>query len=145
MHFHTPILLQPLRVRLESLTYAMRTYRRHLPHEAPEGQPVFLTWNLKGAIPRKVAVSLQSERERLQRQLNREGESPSDRRQREGKLQFAIVDRYLDCATDGPMFLRDDAIAKIVEDAILFGATDRYELFAWCVMSNHVHVLLTPR
>jgi len=42
------------------------------------------------------------------------------------------------------MLFQDDALAKIVEDSILYGATDRYELFAWCVMSNHVHVLLTP-
>jgi hypothetical protein len=25
--------------------------RRHLPHRAPEGSPIFLTWNLKGAMP----------------------------------------------------------------------------------------------
>ena len=43
------------------------------------------------------------------------------------------------------MHLKDPAAAKIVEDAILFGADERYDLFAWCVMSNHVHVLLTPR
>ena len=33
---------------------------------------------------------------------------------------------------------------KIVAD-VLSAAGERYDLFAWCVMSNHVHVLLTPR
>ena len=33
---------------------------------------------------------------------------------------------------------------QIVENAILFGADERYALLAWCVMPNHVHVLLTP-
>jgi putative transposase len=42
------------------------------------------------------------------------------------------------------MLLQDPRAAQIVEDAILFGAGERYDLFAWCVMSNHVHVLLTP-
>jgi putative transposase len=43
------------------------------------------------------------------------------------------------------MHLKDPQAAKIVEDAILFGAGERYDLFAWCVMSNHVHVLLMPK
>ena len=57
---------------------------------------------------------------------------------------FAAADWFLDQAADGPMHLKDPGAAKIVEDSILFGAGDRYDLFAWCVMSNHVHVLLTP-
>ena len=43
------------------------------------------------------------------------------------------------------MHLKDPEAAKIVEDAILFGTGERYDLFAWCVMSNHVHVLLMPK
>ena len=43
------------------------------------------------------------------------------------------------------MHLKEPAIAKIAEDSLLFGSPERYELFAWCVMANHVHVLLTPR
>jgi putative transposase len=58
---------------------------------------------------------------------------------------FAAADRYLDQAVLGPMHLKDPGAAKIVEDAILFGAGERYDLFAWCVMSNHVHVLLMPK
>jgi REP element-mobilizing transposase RayT len=42
------------------------------------------------------------------------------------------------------MHLKDHAAAKIVENSILFGTPERYDLFAWCVMSNHVHVLLRP-
>jgi REP element-mobilizing transposase RayT len=42
------------------------------------------------------------------------------------------------------MHLKDYEPAKIVEDSIAFGAGERYELFAWCVMANHVHVLLAP-
>src|SRR5262249_50850034 len=75
------------------------------------------------------------------------GESIADRRIREGKQLFAAADRFLGTVADGegPMHLKDPRAAKIVEDAIFFGAGERYELFAWCVMSNHVHVLLTPR
>ncbi len=119
--------------------------RRHLPHQIPEGFPVFLTWNLKGAMPRATIEDLRRERRRLEGQPPRPGESGADRRVREGKRLFAAADRFLDeVEGDGPMHLKDPRAAKIVEDAILFGAGERYELFAWCIMSNHVHVLLTP-
>jgi REP element-mobilizing transposase RayT len=38
--------------------------------------------------------------------------------------------------------LREPAIADIVECALLHGVGDRYELFAWVIMPNHVHVLI---
>jgi REP element-mobilizing transposase RayT len=35
-------------------------------------------------------------------------------------------------------------VVTAVEDSIVFGAGKRHDLFAWCVMANHVHVLLLP-
>jgi len=55
-----------------------------------------------------------------------------------------MTDRFLDNSTDGPMHLKEPAAAKIVEDSVLFGVPERYDLYAWCIMSNHVHVVLTP-
>ena len=121
-----------------------RFYERHLQHQVPEGFPIFLTWNLKGAMPRNAWRALHGERERLERQPACAGESPRERKIREDKLIFAMADRVLDSATDGPMHLKEPAAAMIVESSILFGVPERSELFAWCVMSNHVHVLLTP-
>jgi putative transposase len=121
-----------------------REYQRHLPHQIPEGFPVFLTWNLKGALPREIIDRLRRQRADLERQPKRVGESDADRRTRHGKILFAIADRYLDGATEGPLHLRDPAARKVVEQSITFGVPDRYRLFAWCVMANHVHVLLTP-
>ncbi len=120
------------------------SYQRHLPHQIPLGYPIFLTWNLKGAIPKAVVAKLRHERERLEQQAERPGESVKARRVREAKLIFAMCDRFLDSAQDGPLHLKDPSAAKIVEDSILFGAEVRYELYAWCVMANHVHALLMP-
>ncbi len=120
-------------------------YERHLPHQVPEKFPIFLTWNLKGAMPRKVWRMLQRERARLEKLPPRIGETPKARKIREDKLIFALADRALDCASNGTMHLKDPVAAKIVEDSIIFGVPERYDLFAWCVMPNHVHVLLTPQ
>ena len=63
---------------------------------------------------------------------------------RHGKLIFTKADEFLDSASTGPLYLRSPDCAKIVEDSILYGAKDRYDLFAWCVMANHVHILIKP-
>jgi putative transposase len=60
------------------------------------------------------------------------------------KTLFALADGFLDRPGGGPLHLNGPAAAKIVEDAILFGSSERYELLAWCVMANHVHVLVKP-
>jgi REP element-mobilizing transposase RayT len=121
-----------------------RYYARHLPHQIPGGYPIFLTWNLKGAMPKAVIEAVLRERRRLEEQAPRSGESVVQRRIREGKTIFAFADRFLDRAIDGPMHLKDPRAARTVEDAILLGAHERYDLFAWCIMSNHVHALITP-
>lgn len=121
-----------------------RSYRRHLPHIVPEGFPIFVTWNLKGSLPQSVRHRLRLEQQRLEMQRPQDGEAPANRRIREQKVLFAIADSYLDTVCDGPLHLKDPVAANIVESSILFGATTRYELFAWCVMANHVHVLFKP-
>jgi len=61
--------------------------------------------------------------------------------------QFAAMDRLLDRARTGPSYLRQPEIAQIAVDAIHDGAARfaRYELHAFVVMPNHVHLLVTPR
>jgi REP element-mobilizing transposase RayT len=59
---------------------------------------------------------------------------------------FVAMDRLLDRATEGPVFLRQHEIAQIVIDAIRDGEArfHRYQLHAFVVMPNHVHLLVTP-
>ena len=44
---------------------------------------------------------------------------------------------------DGPQWLADAHVAKMVADALLYGDSERelYKLHAWVVMPNHVHVV----
>lgn len=54
------------------------------------------------------------------------------------------LEGYLDRGV-GACHLRDPRIAKLCEDALLFFHGQRYELRAWCIMPNHVHVLVHVR
>ena len=69
---------------------------------------------------------------------------------RPGKLAggqaFVWMDRHLDGATTGPMYLRQPTIAQLVVDSIRRGEQlNHYELYAFVVMANHVHILIRPR
>jgi putative transposase len=120
-------------------------YERHLPHQVPEGYPIFLTWNLKGALPKEILAQIRLKKEEVEREPARLTESANDRKIRQAKLVFAFTDRFLDSTADGPLDLKVSDNAEIVEKAILFGVPEQYDLLAWCIMANHVHVLIRPR
>lgn len=53
-----------------------------------------------------------------------------------------LLDKYED-AGYGQCYLRDDRAAQIVKDALFFYDHVKYEVVSWCIMPNHVHVLIT--
>lgn len=56
------------------------------------------------------------------------------------------MDHILDSGQSGPLFLRQPEIAALIVDALNYrqSCLKHCELYAWVVMPNHVHVLLTP-
>jgi type I restriction enzyme R subunit/putative DNA methylase len=54
------------------------------------------------------------------------------------------LEEYLDRGV-GECPFRDERVARLAEDALLHFHNDRYELLAWCVMPNHLHVLVDVR
>src|SRR5262245_17800755 len=120
------------------------SYRRHLPHWIPSGKTIFLTWNLKGSLPHDAREAIQAERRRLEREPAKIGETQNVRQLRHQRILFTLTERYLDRATVGPLHLKDERASKIVLDFIFFGVPERYDLFAFAIMPNHVHVLLLP-
>lgn len=99
--------------------------RRRLPHLDVIGHPVFVTFRLKDSLPPERAFPVSN---------LTSGEA------------FLAMDRLLDEARRGPMYLRQPAIAELVIASINHGAgLGQYEIHAWVIMPNHVHLLLTPR
>ncbi len=100
-------------------------HTRRLPHYYSIGEPLFLTWCLAGAIPehRRFPAATTS------------GQA------------FVAMDRLLDTTRTGPHYLHIPEIASMVVEAIHFHAENlkRYDLHRYVVMSNHVHLLMTPR
>ncbi len=57
------------------------------------------------------------------------------------------MDRELDGAVTGPRWLEDERVARCVADAVRYGSLQLglYELRAWVLMVNHVHILIYPK
>ncbi len=105
----------------------MAFYRRKLPHWHPEAAPIFVTWRLFRSLP----GTFWRDRDR---DASVDGSS------------FVAVDRVLDRAESGPTWLNDERISRIVVDSLHWGERrlSHYELQAYVVMPNHVHILLSP-
>ena len=59
---------------------------------------------------------------------------------------FVWLDRQLDASRTGPMYLRQPEIAQVVVGSIRKGRElGHYQLVAYVVMANHVHLLIWPR
>ena len=120
-------------------------YRRNLPHWQPANAAIFLTWQLEGSLPRSARERLVATRALLNREAARAGEDADKRQSRHSKRQFAVLDQILDKAESGPLWLKQDGIAAIVQEGLLSRYGELYTLWAYVVMANHVHVLLQPK
>jgi REP element-mobilizing transposase RayT len=117
----------------------------YLPHWSQDGASYFVTFRLGDSLPAAVVAALKSERETLRAQARQGGRRlTTDEEARLRRLYSEKVERYLD-AGHGACWMKQDAIAKIVADALLFFDEQRYDLWAWVVMPNHVHVVVQPR
>jgi REP element-mobilizing transposase RayT len=96
--------------------------RGYLPHCDVPGLQQFITFRLADSLPEGALQRLlQEENDDLQR--------------------YQRIEQFLD-AGHGECLLRQPAIADIIENALLHGDGKRYRLLAWCVMPNHLHVLI---
>ncbi len=106
--------------------------RGYLPHLDAPGLVQFVTFRLADSVPQEL---IQSWRQELALEGNKEAS-----RSKRTALQRR-VERYID-AGHGACHLSNPMVAEIVRDSLLFFNEKRYRILAWCVMPNHVHVLL---
>ena len=115
----------------------MTFYRRNLPHWHPEGKSVFITWRLYGSLPASLIRKKSTGKNACATNIS-ELEDSAGR-------EFVRLDAALDSAQRGPLWLASPEFAAYAEYPIVHGAElGRYQLHAYVVMPNHVHILLDP-
>ncbi|MGB3903381.1 MAG: transposase [Anaerolineae bacterium] len=119
---------------------------RHLPHIQPPGATLFVTFRLTESIPAQARRQLVAEAEQGEARLARIMEPHERARQAylEQRRLFARWDSALDTAGAGPLWLSDPGVADMVGEALHHPDGRVYDLDAFCIMPNHVHVVFAP-
>ncbi|MEW6400701.1 MAG: hypothetical protein AB1649_02815 [Chloroflexota bacterium] len=119
-------------------------FQRNLPHYHLPNATYFITFRLAGSLPMEVWKKIKAEYEQEKRQLavKFRGAKLNQERYNAQKRYFARFDNLLDHLKNGPRWLAEPRVAEIVVREIHTLNPDYYCLHAYCMMSNHVHVLL---
>ena len=103
-----------------------------------------VTFRLTGSLPDHVVGELMEWRDQLKAEAQK-APSPTERRKLLSQLglkYWGHFDEVLNTALDGPMWLRRSDVADLVAEAIRYREGTEYELGAYCIMPNHVHLLI---
>lgn len=107
--------------------------RNYLPHiERKLCQ--MITFRLYDSVPSAVV-------RQWKEQLNSSREGKDVTTEERNRRLLTLIDNYED-AGYGSCLLRDEGAAEIVRDSLYYYNEKKYRLLAWCLMPNHVHVLI---
>lgn len=116
----------------------------YLPHWTCDSAWYAVTFRLWDSLPKYVIESWLFERKNIVKTAEQMKRPLTDSEERRlARLHSESVERYLD-AGHGSYFMNDDRVAALVANALLHFDGLRYSLAAWCVMPNHVHVVIQP-
>lgn len=119
-------------------------YRRNLPHFHPLNAIVFITFRLHGSIPDYILAKLKEEYDlEIERLHSLSGtEKEKDNRFESFRWYFEQFDAFLENQQSNNQWLSDNRIAQVVSDAIHYRTGKDYDLIAFTIMPNHVHMIV---
>jgi putative transposase len=109
--------------------------RDYLPHFDRANIVQTLSYRLHDSVPAEVI-------EHWKRELNWREDIPADNE------MVLLLRKRIAAYEDqgyGECWLRQEPVARLVQDAFQFFDGERYRLLAWCVMPNHVHVMIETK
>jgi len=104
--------------------------RGYIPHRDKIHLLQSITFRLADSLPQNILLELEEELLKLPRE-----EQDLEKRKK--------IEHWLDSGI-GCCALRHPKMALIMQDTLLKFDSESYFLFAWCIMPNHVHVLIEP-
>ncbi|WP_445665342.1 REP-associated tyrosine transposase [Fodinibius sp. AD559] len=122
-------------------------YHRNLPHWQPDYAEFFITFRLYNSLPVSAIRRIKKQKNLIEKKLKNRSiaNDSSDKLSELRKYHQTIFKKYedqLDQAKTGPTWLVNKKIAEIVCEAIHFRDNSIYDLYAYCIMPNHVHLVL---
>jgi len=120
-------------------------HRRFLPHVQPLGATLFVTYRLAFSLNEKIINKLMFGKQQFEKEISKYSEKLQKLNQYNfNKKQFDILEDFLGKYSECPQWLANREIALIVQESLFWGDEKEYELLCFCIMSNHVHILIKP-
>ncbi|MDP2238384.1 MAG: HsdR family type I site-specific deoxyribonuclease [Bacteroidales bacterium] len=108
--------------------YPEEWHRGNLPHRNKEGLIQSITFRIADSLPQSILKEIESEIKHLS----------EEKRDIEKRKKYEYwLDKGLGCCA-----LANREMAQVVQEALLHHKGDMYDLLAWSIMPNHVHVLI---
>ncbi|MBK9975785.1 MAG: transposase [Planctomycetes bacterium] len=122
----------------------MKRHRGYLPHWERDHATYFVTFRLVDSLPEEARKRIAVERFDIVKTAESLNRALSDtERERLDQLYSVTVDELLN-AGHGACHLKAADCAAVVAETITKWDGERYALYAWSVMPNHVHVVFRP-
>jgi valyl-tRNA synthetase len=116
----------------------------YLPHWTQEGATYAISFRLADSMPAGVTEQWRMEREKIIQNAATQGRELTAHEQQELDRLFSDkVESYLN-AGHGQCYLKEPKIAELAANAFKHFDGQRYDLIAWVIMPNHVHVIVKP-
>lgn len=103
-------------------------HARNLPHRDKEGLVQSITFRLADSLPQEIIQQIESELKTI---------ADKDKKAEKRKKYEKWLDNGYGCCA-----LANPVMAQVMLDALQHHDGDRYNLLAWSIMPNHVHVLI---
>ena len=120
------------------------TSGENLPHWTSDNVIYHVVFRLADSVPRSKREAWIRERESIaETALRADRKLTAEEEERIRFLYSERIEQFLDSG-HGECLLRQPVIADLVAGALRYFEGQRYILHSWCVMPNHVHVIVQP-
>jgi len=130
--------------KMQNLTYK-KNFRDNLPHLQPKGAIMAITFRLAFSLPKNIIEKLRLYKNDYDDKIRLLKDDALKVYKSEFEKQyFEYFDNFIDTHHREINWLKNKQIAKTVAEAIHYLDNKKYELYCYCIMPNHVHLIIKP-
>ena len=123
----------------------MIEYKRNLPHILPDDGVFFITYRINNSLPLNVLIGLKSEYEKEVKSAKAAVLNSKLLNSRLNEIYdeyFYEFDSLLDRYVNNFDLSVNEKLSKIIADSIYYLDNKNYKLICYCIMPNHVHLII---
>ena len=121
-------------------------YKRNLPHFVVQGYSYFVTARLANSLPANIINKLREEYKSNVKVIT-SYRNKKKKREKYEQLKWTYFKKFdimLEKSEKSPHWLKNTAIAKIVKESLHYRDGKDWNLIAYTIMSNHIHMVFWP-